>query len=200
MRVDTSRDHVVVWDPEGMYWDGAVIDGDRAGRLAQRGVVTLPCLPQLFEQSGVGGFSKRSWGAGLPLDSLAPRMVAPLTLYMPETGQAVHPPRGLHWRARLVLDVRDGVRPPTKPLFDGVVRFTADSSQRTPNKCVYLEQGSRSFTARDLGPADAHGGWTVGGEGVVSAPGEGHYGFALWAGAPGLRVAWVAATMTTASA
>lgn len=200
MRVDTSRHHVVVWDPEGSYWEGAVVDGDKAGRLGQRGVVTLPCLPQLFEQSGVGGFSKRAWGAGLPLDSLAPRLVAPLAMFMPDTGQAVHPTRGLHWRARLVLDVREGVRPPTRPLFDGVIRFTSDSSQRSNTKCTYQELSQRAFTARDLGPADAHEGWTVGGEGIVSAPGEGHYGFALWAGAPGLRVVWVAATLVTASA
>jgi hypothetical protein len=48
-----------------------------------------------------------------------------------------------------------------------------------------------------LGPADAHGGWTVGGEGVVSAPSEGHYGFALYAAALGLSVAWVAASLAT---
>jgi hypothetical protein len=175
---------VVVWDPEDDYWEGAVVDNAEGERLKARGVVVLPVAPELFKISGVGGYARRGWGGGLALDALAPQMVAPLTLYY--TPQY----RGLAWCARLVPDV---LRPVERPA--GRIRFAADSGQRTPNTASYQEKSDAEVRPERLGEADAWGGWTIGGHGLVSGGAEGHYGFSLYATAPGLRVAWVAATM-----
>lgn len=186
--VDTAQ-HVVVWDPEGDYWEGGVVDFTLARRLRTRGVVTLPVVPDMFKWSGVGGWAKRAWGAGIPLDSHAPRLVGPLTLFcIPDV-------RGLTWAARLVPDVReDGGRVDKGRKPEGMVRFSADSGQRVPIQSAYNEVDERAVLVRDFAEPDAHGGWTVGGAGHVSIGTEGHYGYALYATAPGLRVAWVAAS------
>jgi hypothetical protein len=175
---------VVVWDPEDEYWEGGVVDNAQGERLKARGVAVLPVLPELFKLSGVGGYSKRSWGAGLALDALAPQMVAPLSLYY--TPQQ----RGLVWSARLVPDA---MRPVARPT--GRIRFAADSGQRTPHTASYQEKSEAELRPEKFGEPDAYGGWTVGGHGLVSGGSEGHYGFSLYATAPGLRVVWVAATM-----
>jgi hypothetical protein len=189
MNVLTTPQHVVVWDPEGEYWEGALVDGQRGLRLNERGACTLPCVPDLFRMSSVGGYSKRAWGAGIPLTNLVPAMVAPLTMYC-------HPEvKGLYWRARLVPDLQPQKSlAAARPRLEGIVRFSADSGQRTPIKGGYQELTEKPIMVRDLKDPDKHGGWTVGGEGVMAFGTEGHYGFALYATAPGLRVAWVAAT------
>ncbi len=94
-----AKQYIVVEDPENSYWEGALVDEQRAGQLRARGVALLPCLPDMFRRSGVGGYARRAWGAGWPLDSAVPRMVAPLTVYLaPEAGTHVY------WLARLVCD------------------------------------------------------------------------------------------------
>lgn len=186
---DTPQ-HVIAWDPEGEYWDGALVDSALAHRLssAARGVVTLPCLPEMFRHSGVGGYAKRSWGAGIPLDSMAPTLTAPITLFcQPDV-------RGMTWAARLVPDVRSDGRA-VQGRREGMVRFSADSGQRTPSKAAYVEIDDKPIFLRDFGEVDAWGGWSIGGRGHVSISGEGHYGFALYATAPGYRVVWVAAAL-----
>jgi hypothetical protein len=177
--------YVVVWDPAGTYWEGALVDAQKARVLsaAPHHVVLLPVIPDLFMASSVGGFSKRAWGAGVPLSTHAPRFVAPLTLFMdPKI-------RGMVWRARLVPDL--GERPAR---YVGILRFAADTGQRMPNKAMYRELTDHPVALEKLGEPDADGGWTVGGEGVATAPSEGHYGFSIYAAAPGLRVVWVAAS------
>lgn len=188
MQVQDTPQHVVVWDPEGKFWEGALVDYQLAKSLHPSGVVTLPCVPDLFRLSGVGGYAKRSWGAGIPLDSMAPQLVAPLTIFcQPEV-------RGMTWAARLVPDVRADGRSP-KGKLDGMVRFASDSAQRTPSRGAFVEIGERPVMVRDFGEADEHGGWTIGGKGHLSLQGEGHYGFALYATAPGFRVVWLAAAV-----
>lgn len=184
-RILATDNSVVVWDPAGKYWEGALVDAAKARVFAMppHNVVMLPVIPDLFRASSVGGWSKRAWGAGVPLSTTAPRMAAPLTLWMdPKV-------RGMVWRARLVPDV--GPRPAR---YGGVLRFAADSGQRMPFTAAFRELTDHPVALEKLGEPDAHGGWTVGGEGVVSAPSEGHYGFSLYASAPGLRVVWVAAS------
>lgn len=186
-KIQDTPQHIIVHDPEAEYWEGGVVESMRAHQLRARGVVTLPVIPGLFRASGVGGYAKRSWGGGLTLDSRVPSMVAPLTLYCtPEV-------RGLTWRARIIAS-------DPKAKHDGLVRFVADSGQRTPNKGSYTELDDKVTTLRDLGAPDPEGGWTIGGEGVIGAPHEGHYGFSLYASAPGLRVVWVAASLALATA
>jgi hypothetical protein len=185
-KIQDTAQHVVVYDPKNEFWEGGVVTSIRAAQLRERGVVTLPVIPDLFRASGVGGYAKRSWGGGLPLDARVPTMVAPLTLYCtPEF-------RGLTWRARLVPE-HDGP-------YDGMVRFASDSGQRSPLRGSYSALDDRFTTLRDLPQADAEGGWVVGGEGVVGVGSEGHYGYSLYACAPGLRVVWVAASLAPAVA
>jgi hypothetical protein len=193
MQVQDTPSHVVAWDPQGEFWEGAIIDHATSRQLDSRarGLVSLPCVPDLFRHSGVGGYAKRSWGAGIPLDTMSPSLVAPITLF------CVPDVRGLTWRARLVPDIRaDGREVPRgSGRHEGMVRFSADSGQRTPVKGSYTEVDERPVLMREFGEPDAWGGWTIGGQGHVSISGEGHYGYSLYATAPGYRVAWVAATL-----
>lgn len=183
MKIVATDHHVVVWDPMGSYWDGALVRAAQANILTQEGAALLPVVPEMLRMSGASGYAKRSWGAGIPLDASAPRFTAPLVLYC----DPAH--RGLAWRARLVLDPSF---PPSQH-HEGTLRFASDGGQRIPQKATYSELGEPT-PIRSLGPADPHGGWTVGGEGQVSVASEGHYGFAMYGYAPGLRVAWVAAS------
>lgn len=198
MQIQETPNHVVVYDPEGKYWDGASVDHKLAARLRQRGAVTLPFMTDMLKWSGVGGWSKRCFGAGLPLDSRAPALVGPLTLYC-------HPDvRGLVWAARLVPDMRGGAvrqdsgmetRPSAGVPREGMIRFAADSGQKTPMKGAYNELDEKALLVREFGDPDADGGWIVGGRGHTSVSTEGHYGYSLYATAPGLRVAWLAASV-----
>lgn len=187
---------VVVWDPEGEYWPGGVVTQQQAREFAskaRRGVVTLPVLVDQLGASGCGGYSKREWGAGVPLSNPVPRLLAPLVLYvdaLPPFAGGKPAARGIAWAARLVRDAAVKIERP-----DGTVRFAADGSQRNPQKATYHELGDRQQLVRELGAEDRHGGWTVGGEGSLGVAAEGHYGFALYATAPGLRVVWVAASL-----
>lgn len=184
-KIRETGNSVVVWDPSGTYWEGALVDAAKARVLSMppHNVVMLPVVPDMFGASSVAGWSKRAWGAGVPLSMMAPRMVAPLTLWMdPKI-------RGLVWRARLVPDV--GPRPNR---YAGVLRFAADSGQRIPFTAAYRELTDAPVQLEKLQATDADGGWIVGGEGVVGVSNEGHYGFAIYAAAPGLRVVWVAAS------
>jgi hypothetical protein len=181
--------NIVVWDPSGEYWEGSLVDGDRARQLSLRGVVVLPVVPEFFQHSGVGGYARRAWGAGWPLDSGYPKLVAPLTLYCMKTT------KGIHWAIRLVTDSELAVRARSGESFAGVLRFSADRSQHTPFYAGITDD-SKPRLVNDLGPPDAHDGWTILGSGNIMVPQEGHYGFGVYAMAPGLRVAWVAASVT----
>lgn len=185
MRILASDHYVVVWDPSGENWDGGVVTATQARVLEERGVELLPVIPSLFVHSGAAGFVKRSWGSGIPLDTPTPRFVAPLMMYLdPEY-------RGVHWKARLV---------PSGPGREGMIRFAADNSQRSPLKAFYREENENALMTRNLGELDEYGGWTIGGEGLASFGTEGHYGFSLYGSAPGLRAVWVAATTAPVTA
>jgi hypothetical protein len=184
MNVVSSLPHwVVVDDPRGEFWEGAVVDATRARVLEARGACVMPCMPDLFRMSGCAGFSKRAWGAGLALPAGAPVLLAPLTMYLSTEA------RGVVWRCRLVPDGQRRER------YEGFVRFAADSGQRSPLKGAYTEaQEDKPVMTRDLPAPDEDGGWTVGGKGLAGFSVEGHYGFGIYGTAPGLRVVWVAAT------
>jgi hypothetical protein len=193
-KIQETPHRVVVWDPSDNFWDGAVVTQVVANSLHARGVVTLPVVPDMFRASGVGGFAKRCWGAGLPLGARASTHAAPLTMF------CVPGMRGLAWVARLVPDGE-----PPRAQYGGVLRFVADSGQRLPAVASYQELSSRdsgglqrNWSPADLGAPDAEGGWCVGGSGLVSVGQEGHYGFSLYGAAPGLRVAWLAASQCPA--
>lgn len=179
--------HVVVWDPEGDFREGSVVDGANAPVLRARGATLLPCDPELFKRSGVGGYMRRGWGAGWPLDHGAARLVCPLTLWMGPSHRIVH------WCARLEPDPKRAAEAREKGLGDlqGFLRLAADSTQSTAHQAA-VGAVAQPVDGRQLGRADARGGWTVGGETRVTPSGEGHFGFALYGMLPGIRVAWAA--------
>ena len=183
-----AKHYIVVEDPEGTYYEGSLVDPLRAAKLTARGAVLLPVEPELFRLSGVGGYSKRAWGAGWPLDSVHPLAVAQLLLLCdPE-----HP--GLHWCARLSRS--DAAQASEGHVVQGSLRIAADTSQRTPHN-LRLIPGDSPIDAGKLGKPDARGGWTVRGRATLQCASQGHYGLALYGMAPGLRVLWAAVSCTT---
>ncbi len=182
----SNNSWVVVHDPEGKFWPGAVVDALRANQLRPRGVALLPVVPQLFKLSGVGGYAKREWGAGWPMDEAVPRIHSPLTMY------CVGEHTKFHWLARLVADQRFGAG----ATFDGSLRLAADHNQPNPLKVGLAPDPTRpSVDMRALGAPDVRNGWTVGGHATAKVPQDGHYGFGLYGSAPGLRVAWAAISL-----
>lgn len=179
--------HVVVWDPEGTYWEGAVVEEERSNELAARGVVSLPCVPENFGLAGFSGYAKRSWGSGYPLDAQS-STASPLAIFAPGD-----PHRSLHWAARLV-SFADA--PETRT---GQLRLAALSAYWTQNRGTVSEAGGASRNLVEIakiGKPDEHGGWSVGGKARLDVPMPGFYGLGLYGAALGMRVAWLAVTLT----
>lgn len=200
MKLVATEHQVVIWDPRGTYYEGAVVSAKEAAKLQPHGVVMLPVMVEQLKASGVGGYVKRSWGAGIALDSRVPAAFGPIALYleprMRAYGDQTKPGNAaVSWCARLVPDAARPVE-----LFDGMLRFTSDSSQRGPTRATYREEGDRTARMRDLLPPDTHGGWTLTGMGVVGADSEGVCGFTLYGCAPGLRLLWMAASVSVSMA
>jgi hypothetical protein len=185
-----NKHWIVVWDPTNEYWDGSLVDGNRARQLEARGVALLPVNPELFKLAGVGGFAKRSWGAGWPLDYQAPRMACPLTLYCLKEKDFF-----LHWCARIAPDPAIADKVDEGGKFNGFLRLAADSSQGSALH-VGLQGEPSPIDIRELGRRDVHGGWTVGGNAIVRPVQDGFYNFALYGNAQGFRVVWVAASLS----
>lgn len=183
--------HIVVSDPEGDHWEGSVVDGANAPILKARNATLLPCDPELFKRSGVGGYMRRGWGSGWPMDQGAPRLFCPLALWLTPAHRLVH------WCARLMPDPRRAEEAKDKGLPDlaGFLRLASDSAQASVLQAA-VAATAQPVDARTLGKADAYGGWTVGGEARISPGLDGHYGFSLYGTMPGVRVAWAAISVT----
>ncbi len=182
-----NKNFIVVSDPTGDFWEGSLVDDARARQLESHGVILLPVIPDLFRSSGVGGFHKRSWGAGWSLNTSAPRMIAPLTMYCSKDFSVVH------WRARLIPE--DGflalLQKGEPELLTGSLRISGDPSQANPNKISLTPKeviDIRTLTEKQL----VDGGFNIGGSATARVPQDAHYGLALYGFAPGLRVAWAA--------
>lgn len=181
---------IVVEDTTGDWWPGALIDTTRARQLEARGVVVLPVVPDLFRQSGVGGFHFRPWGSGWSLESGVPRMTAPLTMFgVPEMTM-------LHWKARLVPEPAflERIERDEKNVFEGFLKISIDTSQVLVEKLGLVDReavDARTFDKRTL----RQGGVIVGGVVPVRIPGPAHYGIALYGAIRGMRVAWAAASL-----
>ena len=192
------QSYVVVWDPENVFWEGAIVDAVRVKELEGRGVVVLPCIPDLFSLAGYAGFAKRSWGAGWSLDMIAPRPVCPFSIFVPFDS-----PRVVSWCARLVPgpEARDRLEK-GRPAADGLIRLSAGETRGNVFSPVLTDERDPGTAFRitefsKLGKPDERGGWTIYGRSRLHAAQEGCYGLALWGKAPGLRVAWVAASLST---
>jgi len=183
-----KNDHVVVWDPTGFFWEGSLIDATKARALEAQGGIALECRPELFKLAGVAGYHRRAWGAGWPLDFLAPRMSCPLTLYV------LTQHRRLHWCARLVPETRSLAAAREGKPFDGMLRVVGDSAGHGHH--ASLTQDSKPVDMRALGKLDVRDGWTIRGDAALHPSVDGYYGFGLYGTAPGVRVAWAALTVT----
>lgn len=178
--------HVVVWDPLNVFWEGSVINSSQAAPLRARGVCLLPCEPSLFTRSGVGGYMRRGWGAGWPLEHGHPTLFCPLTVY------ATPNHRRIHWMARLLPDPGVAQRARDVGLeMSGMIRLTNDSRQAS-NYQAAMMPGAPPIDGRQLKRCDEWGGYNVEGHAQINPVQEGHYGFALYGSMPGVRVAWAA--------
>ncbi len=178
-------ENVVVWDPEGIFWEGAVVDESTANMLRQRGVALLPCDQRSFKLAGFAGFAKRSWGSGWPLDTAVPQIIAPIAVFHPGA-----PNKVVHWAARLV-SASDEPRA-------GILRIAAGEQYWTQQRSVISEGTVQKNLVEiaTIGKKDAFDGWTVGGQAFIHAGSPGFYGLGIYGFAPGMRVAWLAVTLT----
>lgn len=182
---------IVVHDPKGEYWEGSIVDANRARQLIAHRSVVLPVAPTLFHV-GNGGYSKRAWGAGYPIGFNVPRMLCPLALFCTKEFTKVN------WAARLVVEDELLERVKRGEKLEGMLRFAADTGSPTPHYATYSSE-EKPLLINALGKPDVEGGWTIGGSGKINIPIEGHYGFALYGMAPGIRVQWSAAALSAAA-
>lgn len=178
---------VVVWDPKGEFWDGGIVDDDMARMLEGRGVALLPVNPEEAKHSGIGGYVKRSWGAGWPLDTGMAHLMCKVAMFLRSSQNT------LHWKARLIPTAQLASDAASGQLMRhaGTLQVAADNAAGNLYS-VSLETRTNVIQTRELGNVDAHGGWTVGGHARMVPYQEGVHGFALYGAMPGVRVAWVA--------
>jgi hypothetical protein len=82
-----------------------------------------------------------------------------------------------------------------KVFTEGALRVVGDTGQAYAHKTTVTPSGP-PVDVRALGRTDAHGGWTVEGDGLIHPPMEGHYGFSLYGQMPGVRVVWAALSLS----
>lgn len=184
-----NKYQIVVDDPTREYLPGSLVLEARAMQMTPRGVTLLPVAPELFKLSGVGGYMKREWGAGFPLDFAVPRMSCPLMMLIPQDGKV------LHWAVRLTPDDSTKERILKGDTFQGSLRLAADSGQANPNRAA-IKALSSPINFQELGMPDADGGWTRISKYEVEVPNTNHYSFAIYGAAPGLRVSWAAISVS----
>jgi hypothetical protein len=185
--------HVVVEDPSGEYWEGGLVESEVAAVLRSRGVCTLPIEPTLVRRSAVGGYFRRSWGAGWSVGTQTVQMHCPLVLFVARGDDN----RSLHWAARLVPESADvaGVTGRGGKLT-GILRLTGDSGQPGTRSGGFVPSERSAFDCSTLGRPDERGGWTVYGDAQMLAPDDQMFGCGLYGSAPGLRVAWAAVSQS----
>lgn len=180
---------IVVWDPSGRFWDGAIVSEFDEARMAGNGCVTLPCNAEEFGLAGNSAFSKRSWGSGWPLP-VSGAHFAPLAVFKAGEGSKV-----IHWAARLVADDATLARARAgKQTSHGALQIAgaqSRSGQDTPS--IY---GQGGVDLSKLGPPDENDGWNLKGTASFSSPHEGTYGVCLYGYGPGMRVQWLAVSLT----
>jgi hypothetical protein len=194
----SKQQHVVIWDPSGDYWEGALVDAvDVAPALRARRVATLPVGVELIARSALGGWSKRSWGSGWPLSTTAPRMCCPLALYVTRAIPGVPSACRLNYCARLVpesSEVLEHVRAGGR--IAGTIRLAADSGQPGAHAGGLGASDDTAVDAAALPRPDEDGGWTVYGGARIDSPVDGIFACGLYGAAPGLRVAWAAVSQS----
>jgi hypothetical protein len=184
-----NENYIVVYDPEGEYWDGSLVNPLVKNQLEARGVILLPTLPSLFKLSGVAAYAKRSWGAGLSLDFPAPKLHSPLTMFCDQRYTI------LHWAARLLPDPSflKKLEAGDPELLHGFLQISTDSSQVIPGKAgVHPKNPNVDVRALTKQKISKRGDFIVQGFANLRIPTDGHYGFGIYGYAPGLRLVWAA--------
>lgn len=194
---DTTM-HVVVWDPSGEYWEGALVPPETGRVLQARAVATLPVEPRLLRRSAVGGYFRRSWGSGWPIGTAVPKMACPMMLHVvPGDG----PLTALNWCARLVPDSEESAYEIAERIekgghLTGALRLCADTGQQLVSSGGFGSTPTTAIAVDKLGKPDANGGWTVGGKATIQTMTGGHFGCALFGMMPGIAVAWAAVSQS----
>jgi hypothetical protein len=189
--------YVVVWDPTGRWHEGSIM-GEEAKAAESTGAVLLPVDTDSLRLSGVGGWSKRTYGEGVVLGQMN-GPAAPIVLYCTPNLFEVS------WAARLVpaplthgssgLEaIADRAR---AALLDGhgangVLRIASDTSQRAPRAHAPIGSHVVAPDIRKLGKPDQFGGWTVRGHSKVHVASEDIFPFSLHGAASGLAIEWFA--------
>src|SRR5216684_2422618 len=149
-----SSYHLVLEDPTQEYWTGALVDDLRDWQLQSRGVITIPVVPDLFRKSGVGGFHQRFYGSGWDLNSSAPKMFSPMTMFCVQDLQV------LNWRAKLIMD--ESFQHKEDTVLQGFILPASDTSQVNNNR---LGIGvPNAIQMRDLPLAELKQGLVIGGK------------------------------------
>lgn len=181
--------HVVISDPSGEYWEGGLVTPELAKVLEARKVLTLPLEQEFVGRSALGGWVKRSWGAGVDLSGALPHMNAPLILYVTKDDGLCD----MHWIARLVpkqpnSDVKqffeDGGR------FSGTLRIAGNTGQ--PGCFAGGLSSTSIFDAKSLGAPDEEGGWTVTGSALLNVGIDCMWAASFYGAIDGMRMAWAA--------
>ena len=189
--------HVVVWDPSGEYWEGGLVEAQTGRVLQTRGVATLPIEASLVRRSAVGGYFKRSWGSGWPLNAAVPRLVCPMLLHA-VSGDGL---QRLNWCARLV-PVSDNAREVLEARIEeggtlvGTLRLAPNSGQPGALSGGFGSTAGTAVRLDKIGKMDANGGWTVYGDASIATMVHGYFGCALYGSIAGIAVAWAAVSQS----
>lgn len=181
----SPKHNIVLDDPKGVFWPGAIVGASEARPILRRGGATMPCNPELFRRNAVAGFFSRAWGGGWPLDPTTPRHMCPMLLYTDPLYTSVH------WRVRLVpvIDAATKEQPASRGPTSGFLRCVSDSGQAAASAGGV---SSSQIDLSELPALDAEGGWTLGGCVSLHSTGEGYQGLAIYGVGRGVRVAWAA--------
>lgn len=181
-----ERNFVVINDPDANYWQGAIIERNTAHVLERRGVIMLPCEPELISKGALGGFYFRSWGSGYPLQT-SQSMGCPMAIYCePQYTK-------LHWKACIIV--------PEKTRAEGLTGTLALANDNTQQGIVcggiVGPMGVDSvIDLSRLKEPDKNGAHIIGATISASCDRPGIHALCLYGYGRGARVAWVAITQT----
>lgn len=174
-----SKEHVVVWDPEGNFRDGEIIEATREPKLAAEGAVMLPIDSALLRRSGAGGWVKRSWGQGVvPVNN---RRFCPIVINVPSSLQGE-----LNWKARLIATGEIAPR--------GTLSLSCDSSQPGVSTAAGVSQTGGPVQLQKLITPQSrfYDGWIVGGQLRLSCAQGGFVGLSFYSVCSGVKILWLA--------
>jgi hypothetical protein len=161
--------------------EGALIDMDRAPNSQLDGTIILPVNPDMIVRSGIGGYTKRSFGGGYPLPIGIPTHISPITIFVDSNASSIH------WAIKLRKLTKN--EPAT-----GRLQFTADTKQLCNSSAAITYNGSPATSLESLQEED--GSWLMRGEARLNiAAVPGYLGFGIYGSGQNIAVAWLAASI-----